>query len=103
MKLRAPRCSEAILSTSLPACSAFQLSPPPCPSATALPAAQRESATPSAVTHTRVLVRMVGHPLRRRPARLELRYEPEKQEVREVQDCEDARQDHIQALSGLQS
>src|SRR5262245_62040348 len=98
MKLRAPRCSDARLLTSFPA-GTCQLAPPPCSAAKDVP----PTASARTATSARVLVRMVGHPLGRRLHRVDARIPGHENEVREVDDREYAREEHIEPLGGLQA
>src|SRR5690606_6144062 len=95
MKLRAPRCREAMLPTSLPAGS---ISAPPAAAKTCEPGTSSESAI--SVTNN---LDIVDHPLRYRLGLVDGGVVRHQQEKREVDDRENSREDDVHAFSRLQT
>src|SRR6188474_909738 len=93
MKLRAPRCRDGRLPTSL---SALRCQPAWPPSLAETTPAPRSSAN-AAATLTN-LVGIVGHSFRNRAIAVGLRHERQQDEEREVQRGADARQRHVQRV-----
>src|SRR6056297_1311792 len=98
MKLRAPRCSEASLATSLLAGS-LNWEPPPA----AVAWTEKEAAAAATSVTTILALAMVDDPLRHRFGFLDLRVERHQQEEREVHHREYPRQQRVQAGRGLHS
>src|SRR5450759_4023687 len=101
MKLRAPRCRDAVLVTSSSARQLSQSAPaPPPPSAApqALPA-RRSPASSSAF----LAVPMISHSVRHRLHLVDARVPRHQQEECEIDRGEDARENHVQAFSRLQA
>src|SRR5581483_1828708 len=99
MKLRAPRCSEPMFFTSLPACQWLQSEAPSAPdsAARAAPEAHRSALNSSS------LVRMEDHSVRHRLHAIDAGIDGHEPEEREVQDAEDPRQQHVRAFGRLQA
>src|SRR6187397_1646768 len=98
MKLRAPRCSDGRLPTSV---SALR-SQPECPPSLAWTAPALNTSANRMATRAN-LVDMVGHSFRNRASAVGLGNERQEDEEREVQPREDAGQHHVQAIGGLQA
>src|ERR1700676_3615874 len=101
MKLRAPRCKEAMLVTSSAARHVIQSAPAPPPASVAAAAA------PLATMHTRSSARlrvpMKNHSIRDRFRLVDARVPRHLQKVCEIAAGKDARQDHVEPLGGLQA
>src|SRR6056297_4054726 len=91
MKLRAPRCSEASLATSLLAGS-LNWEPPPA----AVAWTEKEAAAAATSVTTILALAMVDDPLRHRFGFLDLRVERHQQEEREVHGGKDPRQQRVE-------
>src|SRR5580700_10062694 len=109
MKLRAPRCSEALSRTSLPACQLSQATGGGC-SATAASAAAAGTAVSSSGTPQRARTKLVNLGMERdsfghRLDRIETRtgIERHQQEKSEVRHCERARKGDVYTLRRLQA
>src|SRR6186713_2344112 len=98
MKLRAPRCNEGRLATSLSAGRAQPAWPPSL--AEAAPAPSNSAAT---VTNAYLLVSIVGHSIGNRSVAVGLGHERQQDEEAEIQRREDARQQHVDAVGGLEA
>src|ERR1700761_265995 len=108
MKLRAPRCSDAVLLTSTSAWPDFQsiwVAPSASLSASAAnPGATASSRAPHIkASNARNLMRMVGHPHRLRFRLAHTRINRHQPEEREVQNTEYAGQQHVGAFGRLQA
>src|ERR1700733_1685948 len=103
MKLRAPRCSEAMLLTS--SCARQVAQSEPKPGAASLAASVAAAATPLASTQassSACLMRMEDHPLGHRLHLVDARVPRHQQKIGEIADPKDACQYDVQALGGLQ-
>src|SRR6478735_10588374 len=98
MKLRAPRCKDGRLATSL---SASRCQPACSPSFAKDPLAPASNAR--APMRDANLVGMVGHSLGNRAVAVCLGDERKQYEEREVQHREDACQQHVDAIGGLEA
>src|SRR5262245_34747970 len=94
-KLRAPRCSDAMFSTSLPACSS---PPPPSDAHAGLTAV---SASASAIAA--LLVGMVGHPFRHRLGCIDFRVPGHENEERKVDSRKDTCKLRVERRDVLQA
>src|ERR1700679_458690 len=100
MKLRAPRCRDARFVTSSAACHVIQSAP--APGAGSVAAAAAPLARTQATRSARLMVFMKNHSFGHGFHFVDARVPRHQDEVREIADGEDAREDDVQPFGRLQ-
>src|ERR1700683_5029964 len=100
MKLRAPRCREALLVTSSAACQLIQSAPAPAPSSAA---AAAPLARTQASSSARLMGLMKNHSLGHRFHLVDARVPRHQEEEQEITDGKDARENYVDPFGRLQA